>query len=90
VGDRGLEDLAGVFTVARRFVSAHLAILLGFSNASRAAGQAGNAVGAHAIATRTSDTIRVDGRLDELAWQQAAPITGFVQREPVEGGEPSE
>ena len=30
-------------------------------------------------------TIRVDGRLDDAAWRDVAPITDFLQREPVEG-----
>jgi len=34
--------------------------------------------------------MRVDGWLDEEAWAEAKPITEFVQREPVEGGRPSE
>lgn len=41
-------------------------------------GPAGRAV------SRTGD-IHVDGRLDEPAWQSAAPITSFIQREPIEG-----
>ena len=32
----------------------------------------------------------MDGQLDEAAWQRAAPIGRFVQREPMEGSEPSE
>ena len=32
----------------------------------------------------------MDGRLDEEAWARAVPITDFTQREPVEGGVPSE
>ena len=34
--------------------------------------------------------IDMDGRLDEEAWARAIPITDFTQREPVEGGIPSE
>lgn len=33
---------------------------------------------------------RIDGRLDETFWQQAAVIESFTQYEPQEGGEPSE
>ncbi len=90
MGHRGVEDLAGVFAVARRLVSAGLAILFAFTKASFAVGQAADVVGVRTIATRTVDTIRVDGRLDEMAWRQAPPIGRFVQREPVEGGAPSE
>jgi len=37
-----------------------------------------------------SDGIRVDGRLDEAIWGQTAPVTDFVQKEPVEGVLPTE
>jgi len=43
-----------------------------------------------AIARRTTEAIRLDGRLDEIAWQSAAPIGPMRQREPIEDGEPSE
>ena len=32
----------------------------------------------------------IDGRLDDAAWRQATPISGFVQREPSEGNVASE
>jgi hypothetical protein len=34
--------------------------------------------------------IRVDGRLDERAWGDVAPVSDFVQKEPVEGGAPTD
>lgn len=34
--------------------------------------------------------IRIDGRMDEEVWQQVVPISDFVQREPIEGGIPTE
>jgi hypothetical protein len=34
--------------------------------------------------------IHVDGRMDENAWQNATPITDFIQKEPVQGAEPSD
>ncbi len=34
--------------------------------------------------------IRVDGRLDEAVWQDALPITDFIQKEPNEGAAPTE
>ena len=43
-----------------------------------------------ATARRTTEAIRVDGRLDETAWQSAEPIGPMRQREPIEDGEPSE
>ena len=42
------------------------------------------------IATRAAAAPVVDGLLDEAMWQEAAPITDFVQTEPVEGQPPSE
>jgi hypothetical protein len=44
-----------------------------------------------ADAVRVADgAIRVDGRLDESAWQDAPLVTDFVQKEPVEGERPSD
>jgi hypothetical protein len=44
-----------------------------------------------ATATRVPNgSIRVDGRLDDEAWQKAGPITDFVQKEPVEGASPTD
>jgi len=44
-----------------------------------------------ADAVRVADgAIRVDGRLDEGAWQSAPLVTDFVQKEPVEGAAPSD
>jgi hypothetical protein len=44
-----------------------------------------------ARATRVADgAIRLDGALDESAWNAAMAITDFVQREPVEGVAPSD
>jgi hypothetical protein len=41
-------------------------------------------------AARAAQTPTVDGRLDDAAWTSAQPISGFVQREPVEGQPVSE
>ena len=44
-----------------------------------------------ATATRVPNgAIRVDGRLDDEAWQKAAPITDFIQKEPTEGAVPTD
>jgi len=43
-----------------------------------------------AIARRTTETIRIDGRLDEADWQRAESIGPLHQREPAENSEPSE
>jgi hypothetical protein len=47
-------------------------------------------VAPHATATRTNQTIHVDGSLDEPAWRKIVPLSRFVQREPIEGDQPSE
>lgn len=36
-------------------------------------------------AQRTAQTIRLDGRLDEVVWSQAAPASGFTQEWPLRG-----
>lgn len=38
-----------------------------------------------AMATRTAEAPKIDGNLDEAAWQNAAPAENFVQAEPFEG-----
>jgi hypothetical protein len=38
-----------------------------------------------AVATERTTPIRIDGKLDDAAWQAATPVRGFVQAEPVEG-----
>jgi hypothetical protein len=43
-----------------------------------------------AHAAPRSGVIRIDGHLDEAAWQAATPITGFRQRDPHEGEPASE
>jgi hypothetical protein len=44
-----------------------------------------------ATATRVQNgSIRIDGRLDDEAWQRAVPITDFIQKEPVEGEAPTD
>ena len=42
------------------------------------------------VATRTELTIKVDGLLDEPVWATIKPITEFVQRLPLDGGQPTE
>lgn len=42
------------------------------------------------VATRTELIIKVDGLLDEPVWATIKPITEFVQRLPLDGGEPTE
>ena len=44
----------------------------------------------HAVASRITTTVRVDGVLDEAAWQTATPVTEFTQLDPQEGQPASE
>jgi len=76
--------------MASRPVGAALAAVAVLLGGRLATGQAADGVSAHATATRTNETIHVDGRLDEPAWRDAAPLSRFVQREPMEDGQPSE
>src|SRR5207237_1237318 len=41
-------------------------------------------------ATRTTDTIKIDGMLDEAAWSLVQPATDFLQQQPNEGAPASE
>ncbi len=41
-------------------------------------------------ASRASEAPVVDGRLDDPAWATAPALEGFTQREPIEGGAPSQ
>ena len=41
-------------------------------------------------AVRTSESIRIDGVLDEAIWREAPPVSGFRQRWPVDGAPASE
>ena len=43
-----------------------------------------------AQAFRVDRAPRLDGTLNDLLWQRATPVTGFSQREPFEGQEPTE
>jgi hypothetical protein len=74
-----------------------LAGLLGFCAAEAgplAAGQPLNGITtrpvAEAVRIPDGEKIRIDAILDEPAWKLARPLTEFRQREPIEGGMPSE
>src|SRR5258708_23892565 len=43
-----------------------------------------------ALAFRVDHAPRLDGTLNDPLWQQATPVTGFSEREPFEGQEPTE
>src|SRR5262245_41461898 len=73
--------------------TACFAVLVGMTSAMIASSQPPDEVRPGdrvATAVRTDETIRLDGRLDESAWQRARPIGVLRQREPVENAEPSE
>ena len=68
-----------------------LALLTSCLPASAQAPVSGTADRKSATATRVPNgSIRVDGRLDDEAWQKAAPITDFIQKEPTEGAAPTD
>src|SRR6266702_4031333 len=69
------------------------ALMWGQSNPSSQAGQ--GQIGPQqslrtALALRVDHAPRLDGTLNDPLWQQATPVTGFSQREPFEGQEPTE
>ena len=45
---------------------------------------------ADAVAVPSTSPIVLDGKLNEEIWQQAPPVVDFVQRDPDEGGAPSQ
>jgi hypothetical protein len=61
-----------------RAVCVGAAILMAFASAQGAAEPS-------LVARRVTEEIRVDGRLDEMAWTAAPSATGFRQKEPREG-----
>ena len=74
-----------------RFVGAACLCLFALSASAQVAGVGGTANRKRATATRVPNgSVRIDGRLDEEAWQKATPITDFVQKEPVENAAPTD
>ncbi len=65
---------------------------LSAQNAQMDPGNGGSGVPLPVIATaaEVTEAPAVDGRLDEAAWQQAQVMTGFTQREPLDGQPASE
>ena len=41
-------------------------------------------------ATRIAESIKIDGKLDDDAWKNAAVISDFVMNRPIEGGTPTQ
>jgi hypothetical protein len=60
------------------------------TDASRTSAAEARPVDRLARAVRIDSPPDIDGQLDEPFWQTIQPITDFVQREPVDGGTPSE
>ena len=59
------------------------ALLVLFLAPAKAVAQAGQNGRQRADAVRVPDgAIRIDGRLDDADWQNAPPLTDFVQKEP--------
>lgn len=67
-----------------------LALLIALAGDPDAAAFAASADPPSVRATRTADTIRLDGHLDEAAWEAAEPIRPLTQQDPDEGGAPTE
>src|SRR3954447_19964934 len=69
------------------------ALIWGQSTPASQAGQEQNGLQqSHrtALAFRVDHTPRLDGTLNDPLWQKATPVTGFSEREPFEGQEPTE
>ena len=60
------------------------------SQSGSANGTSGGPVPMVATATEVTASPSIDGRLDEAVWQQAPVMTGFTQREPMDGQPASE
>jgi hypothetical protein len=69
-------------------------ITLVFAAVVAASAAAGNRPGTpgsiDATQVDTPTAVRVSGEISEETWQRATPIDAFVQREPTEGGAPSQ
>src|SRR4051794_34070899 len=68
--------------------SARAAGAAGASEAPRGHGPAVERVDAKPITV--TNAARVSGELSDEVWRDAAPVDAFLQREPEEGGEPTE
>jgi hypothetical protein len=54
-----------------------------------AAPRATSRIEATALAEGTAAAVKLDGELNDSAWEKVTPIRGFVQRDPKEGGAPT-
>lgn len=51
---------------------------------------AGSSARVDAVPVDGADAVRINGTLSDEMWRKATPVETFVQREPTEGGEPSQ
>jgi hypothetical protein len=70
--------------------SAALLSIAAVTSAAQTATPAAENVGRTALAARREGDVRIDGRLDEKAWERATPLADFRQTQPVEGAPASE
>src|SRR5262245_6695569 len=61
-----------------------LIVAFGLATADRAAARV------DAVRVTAPSAVRVSGELSDEVWRSAVPVDAFVQREPHEGGEPSQ
>jgi hypothetical protein len=66
-----------------------LAVLVSCVWTVSAFAQAGSATDMTATSVASTAAIVLDGELNDTGWQQAVPVTTFVQRDPLEGAAPS-
>ena len=86
----------GVRTRAALFVGLAVTLTAGSASAQQAGGpQGGNGLPPDrrvltAVRLAASESIALDGVLDEAAWQRAVPAADFIQQDPLLGGTPTE
>jgi hypothetical protein len=80
-----------------RVVASIAAVLAGFlpvaaraaSPSAIASGRAVARIEATAVADAGAEAVKLDAEFSETAWERAAPMRGFVQRDPKEGAAPA-
>src|SRR5262245_65777021 len=65
-------------------------MLLGLAALALSAASASATARVDAVPVATSSALRVSAALNEDAWRLATPVEAFRQREPKDGGEPSQ
>ena len=77
------------------FVGLAVTLTAGSASAQQAGGPQGNGLPPDrrvltAVRLAASESIALDGVLDEAAWQRAVPAADFIQQDPLLGGTPTE